>query len=770
MDKCSSKSKRPVESNGFTHRNSYSLQEFNVYETLTNFYIIGRDTTGLRWRVLKVDRTEASALNIYEDPTIYSKKEINDLLTTLREGNRASGGLKFVINAYGIIGFVKFLEPYYMILITKRRFLGDICGHTVYGIAGTLLLTVPHPSVSSKLAKLDAENSYTYRVMWNLQTNVRSCQHDVLPQGDMYVWNSFLSREFRSQVRTSHWTVDLVYGFFKQVKLSSESTRLTLTLIARRSRHFAGTRYRRRGINFRGRVANDVEVEQLVCDDDCEDLVKISSVVQHRGSIPVFWSQETSIFSPKPEIMLHSQKDPNYGATRLHFEDLVRRYDNPIIVLNLVKRGDSRERILANAFATSIAYLNHSLPSDRRIRFIQMDMHMFSRRFSANVLEILNRRASDLLDIIGFFHCTNLPRCFDERSFGHPPNNTMEQGGGLDCSLQKGVLRTNCIDCLDRTNLAQYAIGLAALGRQIESLGLSPVPRAGSTLAATLMGVYEKMGDVLAIQYGGSPAHNKIFPQVQGKWKALIEYEEMCRSIQRFYNNAYRDHGKQDAINVFLGNFRPQLDGLDLLELNSENNFQGSSTVHERSNSRSITDFGRRGLESMRSISFDELFEQTDFSVSSSSSSSSSKQPLSMGVSTLRSTSSREFSEMRKDFEALEGSKTFASSLEDLNVRALTHADSWMENCITPDSSQHSNPGEGTSEETNSIDQDLMTRLLSNKDYWKRGGDEGESSHDGLSGQCALRELDVDSGMTISRLGFARQDDFLKKCVDMLCV
>jgi hypothetical protein len=39
---------------------------------------------------------------------------------------------------------------------------------------------------------------------------------------------------------------------------------LTLTLVARRSRHFAGTRYRKRGISAQGFVANEVETEQIV--------------------------------------------------------------------------------------------------------------------------------------------------------------------------------------------------------------------------------------------------------------------------------------------------------------------------------------------------------------------------------------------------------------------------------------------------------------------------------------------------------------------------
>ena len=32
-----------------------------------------------------------------------------------------------------------------------------------------------------------------------------------------------------------------------------------------------------------------------------------------------------------------SRKDNNYEATRLHFENLVKRYGNPIIILNLIK-------------------------------------------------------------------------------------------------------------------------------------------------------------------------------------------------------------------------------------------------------------------------------------------------------------------------------------------------------------------------------------------------------------------------------------------------
>ena len=41
-----------------------------------------------------------------------------------------------------------------------------------------------------------------------------------------------------------------------------------------------------------------------------------------------------------------------------------------------------------------------------------------------------------------------------------------------DLRLQNGVARTNCIDCLDRTNAAQFVIGKRVLGLQLQALGV----------------------------------------------------------------------------------------------------------------------------------------------------------------------------------------------------------------------------------------------------------------------------------------------------------
>lgn len=86
------------------------------------------------------------------------------------------------------------------------------------------------------------------------------------------------------------------------------------------------------------------------------------------------------------------------------------------------------------------------------------------------------------------------------------------QSNNNDARFQSGVLRTNCIDCLDRTNVAQYAYGLAALGRQLHAMGLTNISKVDpdSSIAQALMDMYQSMGDALAQQYGGSAAHNTV--------------------------------------------------------------------------------------------------------------------------------------------------------------------------------------------------------------------------------------------------------------------
>ncbi|XP_022875965.1 phosphoinositide phosphatase SAC1 isoform X1 [Olea europaea var. sylvestris] len=612
----------------------YSLEKFRLHETRARFYLIGSDRNKRLFRVLKIDRMEPSDLNISEDPVVYPPQEVKSLLQRIAEGNRATGGLNFVAKVYGIVGCIKFLESYYLILVKKRRQIGCICGHAIYSIEESLIITIPHVSVQTDVAHSKTEQrykkllssvdltkdffySYTYPIMQCLQKNVLSTGEEGMPYENMFVWNAYLTQAIRSRCKNTIWTIALVHGNFKQVRLSIFGRDFSIALVSRRSRHFAGTRYLKRGVNDHGRVANDVETEQIVLDEEagtCKG--KMSSVVQMRGSIPLFWSQEASRFSPKPDIILQ-RYDPTYEATKLHFEDLARRYGNPIIVLNLIKTVEKRPRemMLRREFANAVGYLNQILLEENHLKFIHWDFHKFAKSKSANVLAVLGGVASEALDLTGFYYSgkpvvvkkrrtvhlsrTSTRRDASLRDLTANSGELSRVGSGADTLnslpkldrefesgqrigkdingnsvplFQSGVLRTNCIDCLDRTNVAQYAYGLAALGRQLHAMGLTDNPKVDvdSSIAGALMDMYQSMGDALAQQYGGSAAHNTVFTERQGKWKATTHSREFLKSIKRYYSNAYTDGEKQDAINLFLGYFQPQEGKPALWELDSD--------------------------------------------------------------------------------------------------------------------------------------------------------------------------------------------------------
>ncbi|CAJ1972730.1 unnamed protein product [Sphenostylis stenocarpa] len=277
----------------------------------------------------------------------------------------------------------------------------------------------------------------------------------------------------------------------------NELGRYTVVLASNSSISFEGTRYLKRGVNDRGRVANDVETEQIVLDEEAGSCKgKMSSTVEKRP----------------------------------------------------------REMMLRREFANAVRYLNQILPVDNHLRFIHWDFDKFAKTKSANVLAVLGGVPSEALDLTGFYYSgkpsiikranksnrSSTRRDTSLRDLRAGSGDLVRIGNSIEMLnsgvnrdretdmnhqnkkdnfssdapyFQSGVLRTNCIDCLDRTNVAH--------------------------------------GDALAQQYGGSAAHNIVFPERQGKWKATTQSREFLKSIKRYYSNAYTDGEKQDAINLY---------------------------------------------------------------------------------------------------------------------------------------------------------------------------------------------------------------------------
>lgn len=122
--------------------------------------------------------------------------------------------------------------------------------------------------------------------------------------------------------------------------------------------------------------------------------------------------------------------------------------------------------------------------------------------------------------------------------------------------MQNGVARTNCIDCLDRTNAAQFVIGKRALGHQLEALGIITGHNLeyDTDLVNTFTHMFHSHGDTIAIQYGGSHlAHTLSTYRKLNEWKN--HSRDMVESFKRYYHNSFLDSQRQEAYNLFLGNY-----------------------------------------------------------------------------------------------------------------------------------------------------------------------------------------------------------------------
>ena len=514
------------------------LEQFTLYETKAKLYLVGSPANGSYYRVLKIDRlaTDFAALlsagsSAFQDDGLrYDARELADLLRMIDDGNASQGGLKEIVsNCCGIIGFVRFVQGYYMILALSRRLVGKIGGHRVYEVSGSTMVPISHPSVypvapvsSTKSAILNSirrspppapptsgaaaaafdpkskPNEARYKSIFqglDLNKNFYFCptgyeltqtlQAQMLHAGrqphsssssastaegtdsaahgggggaacterppkvrSMFLWNNFLlskfyrlmarqaqeqqqdegegleatgagagagargassddeddeeeeeeeegseegeesfrptlphserPRAFSPSSRRAHlnpasaWALPLIHGYLVQTHLSVFGNVVDLTLLARRSRFFAGTRYLKRGMNNSGRVANDVEIEQIAWMRNRGSHLEgqFTSYVQVRGSIPLFWSQEGNPLVAQPAIVVN-KTDPLHLSTRCHLENLLRRYGSPLLVLNLVKQGERptrrRESIIGEALAESIGFINKFMQAEHKI-------------------------------------------------------------------------------------------------------------------------------------------------------------------------------------------------------------------------------------------------------------------------------------------------------------------------------------------------------------------------------------------------------------------
>ena len=69
------------------------FNKFVLYENKLRFYIVASNASDSRHRIIKIDRTSPVDLEVVEDDTDYSGKQMSAMLKMLDDGNKGSGGI-----------------------------------------------------------------------------------------------------------------------------------------------------------------------------------------------------------------------------------------------------------------------------------------------------------------------------------------------------------------------------------------------------------------------------------------------------------------------------------------------------------------------------------------------------------------------------------------------------------------------------------------------------------------------------------------------------
>eukprot|EP00045_Choanoeca_perplexa_P014361 m.168663 g.168663 ORF g.168663 m.168663 type:complete len:673 (+) comp16653_c0_seq3:148-2166(+) len=328
--------------------------------------------------------------------------------------------------------------------------------------------------------------------------------------------------------RAHHVVVPVAYGFCRSQTLATlDGQSYTFALISRRAVGRAGTRYHCRGVDAAGHCANYIETEQIITAGGLS--VTYSQV---RGSIPIFWGQQADL-RYKPAFHWQTSHDSEQ-ACRRHLSDLTTRF-GAVLAVNLVNKTGG-EAPLGRQYEDCLTRLTTHMPLDS----IWFDFHQECKNMQWQNLDKLMTataqfRAATSVSIIDISHRTLLQR-------------------------QRGVVRTNCIDVLDRTNVVQTMVAKEALAEQLRvfqtQLGMSPShdgawQDAWPGLAAAVTNIWADHGDECSIQYSGTPAQKSDFTRTGKRTMQGLLRDGYFGALRYFHNNFF-DASKQDAMALLL--------------------------------------------------------------------------------------------------------------------------------------------------------------------------------------------------------------------------
>lgn len=438
----------------------------------------------------------------------------------------------------GFLGSIKLISGLYLVVAKYRILVGKINGQDIYQLAGTDI--IPYSRSTTHMTNKQIEDNNTYERMLKAAldtpgiyfsygydlTHTMQRLHSVPSEfhkislanraDSRFLWNGNLLKNYSHQ-QFARFTLPIIQGFVAINRVMVNGHQLSCSVVSRRNVNRAGTRLFMRGIDGQGNVANFVETEQII-----ERGGETSSFVQTRGSIPLYWNQYPNL-KYKPSIAL-SQED-HVTAYTSHLRDQVLRYGNQVL-LNLIDQH-GKEESLERGYRAAVAAA--ALPS---VRYEPFDFHAECRGMRYDRLNVLMDRIAHEQTEFGYF----LSR------------------GGTILLRQVGVFRTNCVDCLDRTNVVQSLLAKRQLLAVLKLLAVIRDDEQHPHLDSLFNTIWADHADMISTQYSGTGALKTDFTRT-GKRTRMGLLNDGINSLTRYYKNNFSDGFRQDSIDLLLGKY-----------------------------------------------------------------------------------------------------------------------------------------------------------------------------------------------------------------------
>ena len=344
-------------------------------------------------------------------------------------------------------------------------------------------------------------------------------------------------------------------------------------LISRRSRFRAGTRFTRRGADASGAVANYAETEQicLILDDE-RNTQQVTSHLQIRGSIPLRWSSPADVKTYRPRVRIGMDPLSQARALRLHLLEQHAYYgpldgtmetsnSAEIIFVNLIDKKNDQGR-LGQAFdavlnaVMDVHATDVSGPSS--VEHVWFDFHAEVKDGKWNRLGVLLKKLQPALNNHGYF-------------LAEAPS---KEGEWNIKSRQNAIVRTNCMDCLDRTNVVQSIFGRFMLFQQLSKAAnriIEDNDKSKKTWVRHALAFRKKQlslpwgagevahrllwadnADAISRLYAGTPALKGDFTRT-GKRTKKGALDDGMNSLQRYYLNNFLDADRQEGMDLMVG-------------------------------------------------------------------------------------------------------------------------------------------------------------------------------------------------------------------------